>query len=305
MAPVYHNKPRTRATTWVPRRVFYVLRHLQRTLAAGRPQALSNKQIQLGVKFGSEGEVSQIMRWLSGEAPTMGRWAYGPLQTNAQTYRFITRERLPSGGYSVTLLATPERIDAPRVAPPEIVQLSFFGAENDPPMIPQQGQQDASQGGSSLHDPSCDGDPRQQRAADHGSQRDHPKETPKIQSQEKELARTPLFERLIAHPGMSRALATKIADQPLGTVADFEADLTIAHTFARSPFFFTVARWRDGQRVEAPEEPCDEQPARSRSATRAKRAQTHQRGRSEVDHATTDYAALLAEIVACNPDMQV
>jgi len=306
--PSYH-KSRTRATTWVPRRVYYVLRHLQRQLTPGQAQAISNKQIQLGVKFGSEGEVSQIMRWLSGEAPTMGRWAYGCLNANAQTYRFITRERLPSGGYSVTLLVTPERIDAPSVRLPEIIQLSFFGGENDPSMIPHGGQQDAAQGGSFFHDPSASTDPEQPKAADSRSERDHPKETPKIQTQEKELA-CPLFERLMIQPGMSRALAQRIARSPLGTLADFEADLKLAEAFARSPFFFTVARWRDGQRVIAPEEASHVQPPPARSHRRndAQRGRHTERsgtrgrpaGTGHVDPAV--YAAILAEAIPLDCD---
>lgn len=176
MDAVYHKPSRTRSTTWVPRRVFYVLRHLQRTLVAGKAQAISNKQIQTAIRFGSEGEVSQIMRWLSGEAPTMGRWAYGHLQANAQQYRFITRERLPSGGYSVTLLATPERIDAPRLAVPQVVQLSFFDDKNDPSMIPHAPQQDASQEGSFSHDPFDGADLRQSNAPDRRSQGDQHEE---------------------------------------------------------------------------------------------------------------------------------
>jgi hypothetical protein len=153
-----------------------VLRHLQRTLDAGKPQAISNKQIQTAIHFGSEGEVSQIMRWLAGEQPTMGRWAYGCLNANPQQYRFITRERMPSGGYLVTLLANPERIDAPRLALPQIVQLSFFGETNDPSVIPRAGQQDAPQGGSFLHDPFDRADQAQRDAPNAGSQRDQHEE---------------------------------------------------------------------------------------------------------------------------------
>jgi len=169
---VYHKPPRTRASTWVPRRVYYVLRFLQRRLTAGQSQPLSNKQVKDAIKFGSEGEVSQIMRYLAGEQPTMGHWAYGALNMHAQTYRFITRDRLPSGGYSITLLPTPERIDAPQLVLPEIVQLSFFGAENDPSMIPQIGQQDALQGGSFVHDPFARADLPLANAEECRSQRD-------------------------------------------------------------------------------------------------------------------------------------
>lgn len=296
MESVYHNKPRTRATTWVPRRCYYVLRHLQRTLEVGKAQPLSNKQIKDAIRFGSEGEVSQIMRWLSGEAPTMGRWAYGALNANPQQYRFITRERMPSGGYLVTLFPTPERIDAPQIALPQVVQLSFFGLENDPSMIPHAGQQNAPQGGSFSHDPFDVVDRGQQSAANRGSEGDQHEETQKNQTQEEETAHSPLFERLIAQPGMSRKLARQIAHAPLGTMEAFETDLRVAQTFARDPFYFTVARWRDGQRVVAPEESHHEHPARSATPARARRGpQSHHARRSAQPEAAVDYAAILAE----------
>ncbi len=287
-------KSRTRASTWVPRRVYYVLRHLQRTLEVGKPKAISNKQIQTAIRFGSEGEVSQIMRWLSGEAPTMGHWAYGALQANAQQYRFIDRERMPSGGYRVTLLAIAERIDAPALHIPELVQLSFFETENDPSVIPHGAQPKAAQGGSFSHDPSDNADSWQPVALNARSQRDQHEEILEIQTQEEESAR-PLFVRLMAQPSMDRTLAARIVRSSAGSVSDFEADLRIAQTFARDPFFFTVARWRDGQRVIAPEEPRHEQP---RSATRAgtrRPAQSHHARRSVAPESAVDYDAILAE----------
>lgn len=296
---------RTRATAWVPRRVYYVLRYLRRTLTPGKGHALSNKQIQTAIKFGSEGEVSQIMRWLAGELPTMGRWAYGCLNANPQQYRFIDRERMPSGGYLITLLARPQPLVAPPPRVPDLVQLSFL---DDPAVIPHAAHQDAAQGGSFFHDPSGDVDRRQQHAADRRSARDQHKETQKIQNQEEELARTPLFDRLMTQPSMSRSLARRIAQNPPGTSTEFETDLALAETFAKSPFFFTVAKWRDQQRVVAPEESQHDQPARARSSARSRRTtQTHQSGRSAPDHVAldTDYAALLAEIAACNPGMPV
>jgi hypothetical protein len=297
---VYHKKSRTRSTIYVPRRAFYVRRFLERTLTPGTPQAISNKQIQLGVRFGSEGEVSQIMRWLAGESPTMGRWAYGALQANAQTYRFITRERTPSGAYVITLLPTPERIDAPRLALPQVVQLSFFGDTNDPPVIPHAPQQDASEGGSFSHDPFDAGDLAQQSAADRGSQRDQHEERLQTQTQEEELARSPLFAWLITQPGMSRKLARQIAKSPMGTLADFESDLKIAQTFARDPFYFTVAKWRDSERVHAPEESRDEHPARSASGARRRPRANRPAPPANPAHAA-DYDALLAEIRAARP----
>jgi hypothetical protein len=292
---------RTRASTWVPRRAYYVLAYLRRRLTAGNAQAISNKQIQIAVRFGSEGEISQTMRWLAGDAPTSGRWSYGNLNA-PQVYRFITRERLPSGGYVITLLAAPKLIDPPA---PDAVQLTLW---DDPSMIPPAPHQDAPDGGSCDQDPPASAGLRQQDAPNGRAQRDHPKETPEDSDQEEESAHTPLLARLLTQPGMSRSLAQRIADRAIGTLAEFEADLRIAKTFARSPFFFTVARWRDGQRVVAPEEPRHVDSARSRSATRSQRStQAHQSGRSAPDQAAIDaeYAAMLAEIVACNPGMQV
>lgn len=169
---VYHTSSqthaRTRPATWVPRRVYYVLAYLKRQLTPGTPKAISNKHIQEAIGFGSEGEVSQIMRWLGGELPTSGRWAYGILRETEQRYRFIERERMPSGGYTITLLPTPRPIDAP-----EAVQLSFL---DDPSMIPLAGQQDAAQRGSFSHDPPRQPDRRHSSAANARSERDHPKD---------------------------------------------------------------------------------------------------------------------------------
>ena len=120
MNELYHNRAncatgghgsrrRTRPATWVPRRVYYVLAYLKRQLASGNPQAISNKRTQDAIRFGSEGEVSQIMRWLAGEAPTKGRWSYGVLNT-PQVYRFIVRElhdfvnRVEDGGGTLAVL---------------------------------------------------------------------------------------------------------------------------------------------------------------------------------------------------------
>jgi hypothetical protein len=258
---VYHKPQRTRAATWVPRRVYYVLAFLKRQLTPGKPQAISNKRIQDAIGFGSEGEVSQIMRYLSGEQPTAGRWAYGVLRDNPQRYRFIDRERMPSGGYLITLLAAPEPLDAAAETPPEIVQLSFL---DDPPMIPPGAQQDAPRGGSFSESRAQHADRPRPARPNVRSQRDHAKETHEESDQEEE-SRAPLFDRLMTQPGMSRRLARQIAQHPIGTLQEFESDLETARTFARSPFFFTVAKWRDGQRVIAPEERPYEQP-RSRRA---------------------------------------
>jgi len=163
---------RTRARHWVPRRIYYVLAYLKRQLAPGKARAISNYRIKEALGFGSEGEVSQIMRWLAGEAPTTGRWSYGVLNT-PQTYRFIVRERMPSGGYLITLLAVPKLIEE---APPEAVQLCLW---DDPSMIPHGEHQDAAKRGSSTHDPSLRLDLPRQDAADQRTQGDQHEETPK------------------------------------------------------------------------------------------------------------------------------
>lgn len=120
--------------------------------------------------------------------------------------------------------------------------------------------------------------------------------------QEEELAHAPLFERLIAERRMDRRLAQRIARQPRGDLADFETDLKIAQTFARDPFFFTVAKWRDGQRVAAPEEHAHAHAARSATASGARRGSQKNRPAPAVDTPTdADYAALLAEIRAARP----
>jgi hypothetical protein len=118
-------------------------------------------------------------------------------------------------------------------------------------------------------------------------------------SQEEESARSPLFERLVAEPSMSRSLARRIAAHPPGRLADFEADLRIAQTFARSPFFFTVARWRDGQRVIAPEESHDAYPARSAPASGTRRGSRENRPAPTDDpDDARSAAAYYAEILA-------
>lgn len=163
---------RTHTIPWTPRRIWYVLKELRRHLAPGKAQALSNARIKDALRFGSEGEVSQIMRWLAGDVPTTGRWSYNVLNT-PQVYRFIVRERMPSGGYLITLLAVPERIDSPA---PDAVQLAFW---NDPPMIPPGPHQDAPRRGSFSHDPPGRSDPPRQDATNQRSQGDHDKENVK------------------------------------------------------------------------------------------------------------------------------
>lgn len=91
--------------------------------------------------------------------------------------------------------------------------------------------------------------------------------------QEEESARDPLFDRLTTEPRMNVPLARRIASHPPGDVADFDADLKIAETFADYPFWFAVDRWKNGQRVLPPEEQHHERPARSD-------VPAYQRGRS-------------------------
>jgi len=76
------------------------------------------------------------------------------------------------------------------------------------------------------------------------------------------IATTPLYRRLMAEPRMDRDLARAIAQRPPGTVGDFDADLRVAQTFAKTPFWFTVGKWKKQQRVIAPEV-CHERPNRS------------------------------------------
>jgi len=122
-------------------------------------------------------------------------------------------------------------------------------------------------------------------------------------SQEEESARTPslsietdpLYQRLIAEPRMNRKLALQIANHPPGTVADFSADLRIAETFAKLPFFFTVGQWRDGQRVIAPEV-CHERPERLEQSSRAGRRSRANTTTHAADPAgQVDIAAIVAE----------
>lgn len=252
---VYHKssqtQSRTRPATWVPRRVYYVLAYLKRALAPGKSRAISNRQIQEAIRFGSEGEVSQIMRWLAGEAPTAGRWAYGVLRDNEQRYQFIDRERMPSGGYVITLLLTPRPI-APAVIEPQIVQLSLF--ENDPFMIPPAQHQDASRRGSFSDIPDRTPDrplPARQNAC---SQGDHAKETHEDQQQQRSasLENSPLFQRLMSDPDMNKSLAMRVVTNAPGTLADFLADLAAAPRGTHVPPLFWVASiWATGKRPKA------------------------------------------------------
>jgi len=109
----------------------------------------------------------------------------------------------------------------------------------------------------------------------------------------------PLYQRLIANPRMNRTLARTIAQAPPGTVADFESDLRVAQTFARTPFWFTVDKWQEQQRVIAPEEPRDERPAARSASTGTRRRAAPNRSEQAADPATdAEYRAYLAECLA-------
>jgi hypothetical protein len=116
--------------------------------------------------------------------------------------------------------------------------------------------------------------------------------------QEKKIAQ-PLFNHLATQPGMSTSLAKRIAQNPLGTLSEFLDDVRRAEQTPgiRSPFFFTVARWRDGQRVDAPQEPQHghEQHRPDRGTRARRRAEAHQ-STTPTDRAA--YDAFLAECLA-------
>lgn len=307
MASVYHNSPRTRAATWVPRRVYYVLAYLKRQLTPGKPTAISNKRIQDAIRFGSEGEVSQIMRWLAGELPTMGRWAYGVLNTNAQQHRFITRERMPSGGYLITLLATPAPIGVAAEAPPEIVQLSFL---DDPSVIPPPQHSDAARGGSfSESRPQSTDQPRPARA-NARSQRDHEKETHEESEQQQHGARAQKYDwsritisgaEFLPWQALEKAGLTpesvQAADRKIATRSEYDRPAQIRILFrsliSHQPIYSAAEI--------AAQEPPHERPTAARTAAGTRRqSRTHQPGRSADPAPTPDYDAILAEWRAAN-----
>jgi hypothetical protein len=102
------------------------------------------------------------------------------------------------------------------------------------------------------------------------------------------VAQEPLYQRLMAHPQMRLSLAERIAQNPPGTLAEFERDLALAGELPTiaDPFFFTVARWRDGQRVAA-QEPRNERRSRRQDAPyrpeRPAHAQKHSARRGAAD----------------------
>lgn len=289
---------RTRAATWVPRRIYYVLAYLKRQLAPSKPRPLSNYRIKEALGFGSEGEVSQIMRWLGGELPTKGRWSYGVLDT-PQTYRFIVRERMPSGGYLITLLAQPEQIDPPI---PEAVQLAFW---DDPSMIPLPAHQDAANEGSSATMCPVSADRPRQDAAPHGSQRDQYKENVKESNKQQHGA----------HPQKNEWSAITIGGLDFLPIAALEKAGVTPQIFldANRKILTRMEYNRPAQirilirsllthqpiysaaELAAREEPHHERPARSAPTGARRRAASNRPAQTADPASPIDYAALIAE----------
>lgn len=275
MPQVYHRtsaRTQRRSHGPLPVRIYIVLKYLRQVLTPGERIRLSNAALAQAVGYGSEGEISQVMRWLAGEIPAMGRWAHRYLDT-PQQLRYILRERRPDGGYTTTLLAAPTPIALSDHDPLDDPDAADTGAESavfahDPP---HQLTFFASESGTSE------------------IQRDHAIESKFNQTQEKESARTrdssietsPLYQRLMCEPSMSRSLARRVAAAPLGSLAEFEHDLALARTMPTiaSPLYFTLARWRDGQRIVA-QEPCHE-PQSSPTLAHAQHRSQQRRRRAE------------------------
>jgi hypothetical protein len=242
------------------------LKYLRAVAPAGQPISLSNASICAGVGYGSEGEVSQILRWLAGELPMTGRWAHRYLDT-PQQLRYLRRERRPDGGYLTTVLAAPEPIVLAAVSDDPV----HDPANQAFPRAPQ---------GIMDHDPltvapqSAPPCPTETAARDHAreSESNHAAQQERAPIQnDSAVAESLLYQCLIANPHMSRPLAQRIAANPVGTRDDFERDLALAHDLdsITQPFWFTVSRWRDGQRVLAKEAHDDRRPAERSSARRA------------------------------------
>jgi hypothetical protein len=265
MDKVYHTpqQGRTRPADWLPRRAYYVLRFLKKTLTPGKPTAISNAQIKAGLRFGSEGEVSQLMRYLAGELPTSGRWAYSALNTTPQERRHIVRERMPSGGYLITLLRASEPIEVAVAAAPEATQLTLWGQMDDPPMIPQEAQQHAADGGSCVDDPPRRPARRHRDAANGCSAGDHHKKT----LESKQQQQPPLVRELIAEgvdPGEARQIAKAVPDR---TIAQFREQVDLAQSLGkRSPIGLIVHLWKQGGRLAAQEQSHEQRTRGSRAA---------------------------------------
>lgn len=270
-----HQHHRRNSTGTLPLRIYLVLKYLRAALPPGAAVNVSNAAITAAVGYGSEGEVSQVMRWLAGELPLSGRWAHRYLDA-PQRLRYIARERRPDGGYTTTLLVVPtpialsdhDPLDDPQPSRPRAesthvahdppVQLSFFASERDTGRI----------------------------------EGDHAIESEFMQTQEQESAPAhdcsveddPLYQRLMREPNMSRALARRVAAQRLGTLDEFERDLALAQAMPTiaSPLYFTVARWRDGQRVVAQERSHDRpsSPAHGQHRTQQRRRRAERSGSS-------------------------
>jgi hypothetical protein len=295
-------KSRTRASTWVPRRVYYVLCYLRRALSPGSPKAISNKRIQEAIRFGSEGEVSQIMRWLSGEAPTAGRWAYGALNQE-QLYSYIDRERMPNGGYLITLLATPR----PIVPPPSIVQLALW---DDPSVIPCGAQPKAPEGGSFLHDPPERPDPPHSIAPERRSQRDQHEEIHEESNKQQHGARPKKSDwsgttidglNFLPIAALEAAGHTpesvRAADAKIQTRREYDRPaqvrILIRSLLTRQPIYSAA------EMQARSEEQSHERPARSAAPSGARRRSAKNRRERAAESATDpEYAAYLAECLA-------
>lgn len=258
----------------LPLRVYLVLKWLRTVLNPGQPASISNAAVAEGVGYKSEGEVSQILRWLAGDLPTTGRWAHRYLD-QAQQLRYLRRERRPDGGYSTTLLATPEPLVIADAEPAHDPSDDPSSAAPDSGMIPPP-MHDPS--GESCSEASEGGKPRIER--DHAIQQDSNQgvqEEESARAPEASIEQNPLEERLMAEPRMRRSVARRVVARALGDLAAFEYDVGLAQITpgATDPFFFTVARWLDGQRVVPPQEQAHERSDDIRSARAGAGRQPH------------------------------
>lgn len=96
-----------------------------------------------------------------------------------------------------------------------------------------------------------------------------------------------LLRRLLQEPNMNPHLARNVTRNLVGSLADFEADVTMVSHWPHvdRPFWFVVSCWRDGQRVNprSTEEHHAEPPTRSDArggAPRAGHVHAHQSRRS-------------------------
>jgi hypothetical protein len=216
---------------------------------------LSNAAICQGVSYGSEGEVSQILRWLAGELPTAGRWSHRYLDA-PQRLRYLHRERRPDGGYTTIVLAVPEPIvlaepvmDDPSEAPQD--SASECAPEGSCSMIPSE----ESTGAASERAP---GEPKKDHAINRDS--NHPdqeeesaREREASIGQKLPIEQDPLYRHLMDIPRMDEPTARAIAEHPPGDIADFDRDVALAEALPNieTPIWFTVYKWAHGLRVPA------------------------------------------------------